>query len=251
MNPSEDPIKHQINALSAVDRRLTTAFGVVIAVLMLIVLLVGGLYMTRVMEREERQLATQLTQVLSSAVSRVSFSGKYHAQLLLNDIKQERPEIGYLRMTDRDGRVLASTEPSQRDQLLNGAALKQVQLALAEGGGDQTRRLKLDANPILEITLPYRGGFDHSIQGVVQVGISQQMRDAELRRGIILIASIVLVLLALGVLVVIWLSRRFGNPVKRLASDLSATLQAIPDLLFELDLDGRYLQVLAKKQSLL
>ncbi len=39
--------------------------------------------------------------------------------------------------------------------------------------------------------------------------------------------------------------------VRRLADDLAATLQAIPDLLFELDENGRYLKVEASKHNLL
>ena len=39
--------------------------------------------------------------------------------------------------------------------------------------------------------------------------------------------------------------------LQRLAGDLNATLQAIPDLLFEFDADGRYVQVRAGRQDLL
>ncbi|QFY89585.1 EAL domain-containing protein [Magnetovirga frankeli] len=251
MSPGRDLLKPDMDALATVDRRLSVSFGVVIAALMSIVLLVGGIYMTRIMEYEERKLTTQLTQVLSSAISRVSFSGKYHAQLLLNDIKRAQPEIGYLRVTDRQGLVLASTEPELRDRPLPRAAMEQAVRALLNEDESLTRRLQQGDYPILEVTLPYRGGFDHSIQGVVQVGISLQKRDADLRQGMLLMAATVLLLLVLGLLLVGLLGRRFGNPVKQLASDLAATLQAVPDLMFELDLDGRYLQVMAQRQDLL
>jgi diguanylate cyclase (GGDEF)-like protein/PAS domain S-box-containing protein len=247
----ESLLSPDIDALSSVDRRLTATFGLVIGVLMLVILLVGGIYMSRIMDHEERKLSTQLTQVLSSAVSRVSFSGKYHAQLLLNDIKQAQPEIGFLLITDRQGRVLASTDPEQRDRPLRGQAMEQAVRALSGEGQSLTRRQYHGDEPILEVTLPYRGGFDHGIQGVVQVGLSQRQRDIDLRQGIVLMSGTLLLLLFLGVLVVGLLSRRFGNPVKQLASDMAATLQAVPDLLFELDLDGRYRQVLAKNQGLL
>lgn len=245
------PTASEIQGLSSVDQRLTTAFGVVVLMLMTLVLLIGGYYMTRIMEHEEHKLSTHLTQILSSAVSRISFSGKYHAQLLLNDIKQEQPDILYLLMLDQQGRVLASSGPRQVQQPTADSSRKLSQQALDNGGRSLTRRLELNGTPVLEVTLPYRGGFDHSIQGVIQVGISQAQRDKEIRQAIILMTGIVLALLILAVFIVHLLSRRFANPVKRLASDMAATLQAIPDLLIEVDIDGRHLQILTPRTQTL
>jgi PAS domain S-box-containing protein len=45
--------------------------------------------------------------------------------------------------------------------------------------------------------------------------------------------------------------KRAEDAVRRLADDLSATLQAIPDLMFELDAEGHYLKVKSLNESLL
>lgn len=45
--------------------------------------------------------------------------------------------------------------------------------------------------------------------------------------------------------------KREEQALRRLADDLSATLQAIPDLMFELDAEGRYLQAKAPTEALL
>ena len=52
-------------------------------------------YLHGIMEREQDRLAKLTTEVLSNSVSRVSFSGKYHARLLLEETKAQQPDILY------------------------------------------------------------------------------------------------------------------------------------------------------------
>ncbi|MET0051019.1 MAG: diguanylate cyclase [Candidatus Thiodiazotropha sp.] len=238
-----------ISRLVAVDRRLTLSFGVL--TLMMIVLTSAVFYLNGVMKREEQQLSTLLTKVLAVSVSRVSFSGRYHAQLLLEDLLADHPNIRYLRVTDLDNQVLASSDPDLIDSRLTGETADQAKAALKGTGAELSRRLKWRNESVLEVTLPYRGGYDHAIQGVVQVGISQASRDAALRQGIYYLIGMVILLMLIGSLAVHRISRVFGMPVRHLAEDMAATLQAIPDILFELDDEGRYIQVLAHHRRLL
>ena len=90
--------------LANTGRRLALAFGLLILLLMVAVLLAGGLYLRGVMESEQDKLSTLTTEVLANAVSRVSFSGKYHARLLLEEIREAQPDILYLRLVDGEGR---------------------------------------------------------------------------------------------------------------------------------------------------
>ena len=240
-----------LSLLSKVDRRLTLSFGIVILSLMITVLVIGGVYLKGVMDSEEQKLSTLFTQVLATSVSRVSFSGKYHAQLLLEDTQKEYPDIRSLLITDNEGRVLASSLKDKNDTLLVGESGEIARDVLAQNSANQTRHTTYAGEPVIEITLPYRGGFDHSIQGVVQVSISELKKDQEIYKGIVLITVMVFLLLAIGMLAVRKISQHFGNPIQHLASDMSATLHAIPDMLFELDMDGRYLQVMANKEELL
>lgn len=240
-----------LSRLVAVDRRLTFSFGVLILALMLIVLTSAVVYLEGVMKREQQQLSTLLTRILAVSVSRVSFSGRYHAQLLLEDIQAGHPNIRYLLITDRQGQVLASSDERLIDTRLEGLAAEQARQAMQEESAGLSRQRYFDDEPVLEVSLPYRGDFDHSIQGVVQAGISQASQAAALRQGIYYVTGMVLALLLLGIFMVQRISRAFGMPIHRLAGDMAATLQAIPDLLFELDGEGRYVQVLAHHQELL
>ena len=71
------------------NRRLALAFGAVILVLMTVVLLAGNFLLQRVVNQEEEKLSTLLTGVLAESVSRIGFSGKYQARLLLEEIHSD------------------------------------------------------------------------------------------------------------------------------------------------------------------
>jgi diguanylate cyclase (GGDEF)-like protein/PAS domain S-box-containing protein len=256
-----------------VDRRLALAFGGLILLLMLVALLAGGWYLRGVTEREENRLSTLLTEVLSNSVSRISFSGKYHARLLLEEIQAAQPMIRYLRIIDTHGIVLAASDATLHDQRLDAASLKVVELVLKreqETSNDPTsndptsnkptsnkptqhwvRHVVLQGEPIREVSLSYRGGYDDAVQGVIQVGISEKEQRQALLTGFHFMIVLVIVLLFIGIVAIRRISAHFGRPVRQLANDLAATLHAVPDLLFELDQHGRYLKVLTHHDGLL
>lgn len=239
------------SAFADVDRRLAFAFGGLIFALLTVVLVASGLNLQGIMEREEDKLSTLLTQVLGSAVSRVSFSGKYHARLLLEELHAEQPSIRYLRLADSSGRVLAHSNPAENDTMLDVGARTNLRQIFDGTAERVVRHLNLGNESIREVSIAYRGGYDNAVIGVIQLGLSEQERQQAIWRGILTRSLLVVVLLVLGILATRRLSARFGQPVRQLAGDLAATLHALPDLLFELDAEGRYLQVMAHKEELL
>ena len=233
-----------------VERRITLAFGALILLLMIIVLFAGGFYLQGVMEREENKLSTLLTQVLANSVSRISFSGKYHARLLLEELKATQPKLDYLLLAESNGQVLAHSDPLLNDTTLSSSTIAIIQ-AVIKNNGKHVRYFSHNNESIREVTLPYLGGFNNTIVGAIQVGLSTQSRHQAVTNGVIYIAFVVAGLLLIGVLITYRISTYFGNPIKQLASDMEATLHAIPDVLFELDENGRYVQVLTHNEKLL
>lgn len=237
-----------IPKLADVGRRLAMAFGGLILFLMLVVLLVGGLYLRDVMEREQDRLSTLTTQVLANAVSRVSFSGKYHARLLLEEITAEQPGIRYLRLIDGDGLVVAASDTAQNDRKVDPDTLAVVRAVLDGNSLQKVRRLQVFGEPVREVSLAYRGGYDNAVTGVIQVAISEKDRTKALQRGIFYIAALVAVLLVLGIYVTLRISAHFGEPVRRVALALESErtylrtlISTIPDLIWLKDSAGVYL----------
>lgn len=234
--------------LSNIDHRLTWSFGGLIFTLMVLVLLAGGWYLRGVMEREQDRLATLTTQVLGNAVSRVSFSGKYHARLLLEEIKAEQPDILYLRLVDANGVVLAHSDPKQNDKALDPRAVADVRTVLAENPRQLVKRFKRSGESVREVSLAYRGGYDNATVGVIQVGISETLRETALRDGVVYISVLILILLVPGIFITLRISAHFASPVRKLAlalererSYLQTLVGTIPDLVWLKDPDGVYL----------
>lgn len=237
-----------IPKLADVGRRLAVAFGGLILFLMLVVLLVGGLYLRDVMEREQDRLSTLTTQVLANAVSRVSFSGKYHARLLLEEITAAQPAIRYLRLVDGNGLVVAHSDPAQNDRKVEPDTLALVRAILDGDSLQRVRRLQLSGEPVREVSLAYRGGYDNAVMGVIQVAISERDRTDALQRGIFYIAALVAALLLLGIYLTLRISAHFGDPMRRVALALESEraylrtlISTIPDLIWLKNAAGVYL----------
>jgi len=233
-NPQAD---YEHLSFSRIDRRLALSFGALILALMSVVLVVGGFYYQNVMQREQDKLSTLVTQILANSVNRISFSGKYHARLLLEEIKAQQPGIAYVLVADKEGTVLAHSDPALNDGKLDADAMHAATQVL-QSEGREIRNLTVAGEPIRDITLPYRAGFENQVAGVIRVGIADREGHAALTQGLFYLAVLVLVLMAIGAGVTLKLSTAFGRPVKRLASQLQGILQHAPLLISIRDING-------------
>ena len=232
------------------DRRIAWSFGAVLLALLMIILLSIGFYYHSFEQREQNKLFTIVTKIVSNSLNHISFSGKYHARLLLEELVGHEPVIRYILLVDKEGSVQASSDPARNDTQLDEQALATARIVLS-GKQREIREFEILGEPIREITVSYQGGLNNETTGVIQVGFSNQTYLAGWHQGLLIAGVLLLLLMLVGVLVTRRISQTFGRPVIQLANDLSATLQAIPDLMFELDLDGRYINVMSTRDSLL
>ena len=192
------------------NRRLVASFGILSLVLMLIVAAVASFAYLRLQTREENRLVGTITSILGDAISRVSFSGKYETRLLVEEMKAHVPELASISVDDLEGRIVANSDPAldntqvSKDSLALGrSSLKNDGPALAE------RRVGKDL--IKEIAIPYRGGFDNEVIGVVRVGIKVSAAHGSQLLNLLGLLFFVLMLAILSTWAVFHLSRRFGD----------------------------------------
>lgn len=240
----------QSNKLKQADKYISLSFGALIFVLMTTVLVAGVNYVWDVLHEEEYRLSKIITELMAKSTSKVSFSGKYQTRLLIEEIKQEQPNISYILIADSKGQILAHSDPSLNNTFLPNE-VKALIFDIIKSGKSHSRYLKHNNESVLEVSQAYTSGYKNSINGIIQVAISNQMLNDALIKGMLYTSLLVMVLLVLGIIATHQISSFFGNPVKDLANDMAATLNAIPDLLFELDQNGRYLQVLSHQEDLL
>ena len=216
---------------SNIDRRLALAYGGLILSLMLAVLLATCWFFFNTMQREQDRLASLTTQVLADSLARVSFSGKYQARLLLEDLTTKNPRVAYIRLAAPDGTLTAHSESNQNDSQLDASETAFLQQVLQTPGRMHTRYLSRGGESIREVSLAYYGGFDNRLQSVLQLGISEAgMREA-LLSNMAYILMLLVFLLMIGMLATHFISRHFAMPVRRLAQERETEKQRLACIL--------------------
>lgn len=230
------PIREQTavdaKRFSNIDRRMALAFGLVIFSLMLAVLLVGGWYVRGIMQQDQNRFSAITTQILSDAVGRISFSGKYHVRLFLQQVRKERPDVVYLRLLDRQGNVVADSYADDKERLLGDDAQEFLAPLLAGSTALLARDLQgADGTPVHEVSAQYRGGFNNEDQGVIQIGILETAMQEAWRKAAFATLSMLFVLLLIGIALTYWISAYFGLPVRNLAADMTRERQRLANIL--------------------
>ena len=209
------------------DRNIALAFGSLVLVLMLVVLLLGSYYSTRLAEENERELEATIVGMLSTSMQRVSFSGKFHARMFVEQMVQSQPRLSYIAIADSDGVIIAHSDSTQ-----NGHTLKHDQANIAKQVlvSKQTSFSHVgdDDAPIRQIAAIFHAGFEDRTPGVIFVGLS--LAEAQQKRHAIdLQLTLFATLLALlSVATTFALSRRFGHSIRSMANQLDGILRHSP-----------------------
>jgi PAS domain S-box-containing protein len=210
-----------------VDRKLALRFGAVVLVLILTAVGVASYLFAQHQTLEEDRLAHTIAVVLAESASRVNFSGKHHTRMFVEETLLQAPELAYISIEDRNGRIIAHSDPSKNDQTVNPESVEQIKRALAKFEPDVRERW-IDGLPVKETLAPFSEGFDQETKGVLRIGV----RVAETRRAqfstLYHLLLLVACLTGAAMLVVYQLSRRVGAQVRALAGQLQGILDHAP-----------------------
>jgi hypothetical protein len=145
---------------------------------MLIVSCVSGFLFLKQQRQQEDNLAKIIGVILSESISRVSFSGKYHSRLPLEELQKKLPELAYISVEDRNGLIIASTEPSKNDTMLDNESIVSNRRIILEKTVSLAEKRKDDI-AVKEVLLPFISGLECSPGGIIPIGI----RVDETRKG--------------------------------------------------------------------
>ncbi|OQX17102.1 MAG: hypothetical protein BWK76_10655 [Desulfobulbaceae bacterium A2] len=234
MTPAQNPI------IDRVDKKLALSFGALTLVLMLLVTGVSSYLFTRLQSREEDRLAGALARIVGESVSKVSFSGTYHARLFVEEIKAKTPEIDAVSVESLDGRIIAHSDPGYNGRPLIAEDLAMLRKSLAGKTIVVSERTTPRGSTEKIVVLPYGGGIDADIVGVIRLVVNVDKTRQDQQSGIIGMLLIATLLSCAAVIVILLLSRHFGSAVKELAVQLQAILDNSPALIYVKDRSGRY-----------
>jgi len=226
--------------IDRVDRKLAFSFGALTLVLMLLVTSVSSYLFIRLQSREEDRLAGALARIIGESVSKVSFSGTYHARLFVEEIKDKTPEIDAVSVESTDGRIIAHSDPSHNGRPVLGEDLAMLRKSLADRTIVVSERTTTRDTTAKIIVLPYGGGIDTETIGVIRLVVNVEKTRQDQQSGFISMLMIATILSCIAVVVILVLSRYFGSAVKELAVQLQAILDNSPALIYVKDRNGHY-----------
>ncbi len=222
------------------DRKLALSFGAVILAVMLIITTSGVLLFSYQQVKEENRLSMAIAGILSESINRISFSGKYHTRLLLEEMKVRIPVLDSVSVETFDGTIIAHSDPSLNDTMvspgepesgLNNAEKNSIAIVEHEHNGIMVK----------EIIMPFSEGFEKKPAGIVRISINVESS----RKWIKINLSVMILLLSMLTLAAIWivrrLSRYFGRRIRNMAIQLKTIVDNSPALIYMKDFEGRYL----------
>ncbi|MCV6637524.1 response regulator [Candidatus Albibeggiatoa sp. nov. NOAA] len=226
---------------------MTIAFGALVLVLMSTIFAVGTKYYYQVFSKQEDKLAEIIAHTMQDSLSSVSFSGKHHIRLLVEEIVEKEANITYLMIVNnKTNKVIAHSNSDYNGQKLDDAAMSNA-LKSIEHDKPIIQTLYYEQQAIKEIALPYKTGYRKKIKGVIRVGISMQEKQAALDEGLIYLSILIVVLSIISILLIYLLSDYFGRPVKKaqralLESQrtLSTLMGNLPGMVYRCHYNGKH-----------
>jgi PAS domain S-box-containing protein len=233
------------------DRKLALSFGAIVLLLMLTTSSIAGYLFNQLNSRVENLLSGTIITILTKSIAEVSFSGKHHARMFVEEMQTRVPELAFISVETREGQILAHSHPEKNDTEMQGekeAALRNLSL---QKDAIASAESLYEEQTIKEVVLPYRSGLDNTVTGVVRIGIKKD----ELYKGQRASLLTVVILIALLTLTAIWgvllLSHYFGGTHRRLADQLQGIMTHAPMVITIKDQNGCFLTWSSKFEHLL
>ncbi|MBI5590334.1 MAG: PAS domain-containing protein [Deltaproteobacteria bacterium] len=216
------------NVLNQHDRKLALSFGAVVLILVLAASGAASYLFSQLKQKQEDRLSGVIAVILGESISRVSFSGKYHARLFVEEMKSRVPELAFISVENKDGLILAHSDPAKNDETMSDTEDVDLRIQSLKTGSPVAGEHIRDGKTIKEVVLPYRGGPDAGVIGVVHTGINFDEVRREQRVNLFKLLILVAVLTAAAIWVILILSHHFGSTVRALATQLQGILNHAP-----------------------
>jgi len=216
---------------SKIDKRLSASFGLLIFVLMTIVFWSTIIYFNHVVHKEHDRLGSVIANSIGDSINRVSFSGKYQARLLVEELKSKNANIDSILIQEPSGLVVADSSKKLNGTILTDKFFNNAKKVMQTNSYDiQEVVVNRDGRDVglVEIDIPYKKGYEDEVFGVTRVFLSTQTLDDSIINGIIYLSVLILFLIVVSYFVVKKMSARIGAPIKNLAYQLQGILKYTP-----------------------
>jgi PAS domain S-box-containing protein len=201
--------------------------GLIILVLMLLVIFISNRMFNRLQKDFNDRLSIAIAATLSESISRVSFAGKFHTRMLVEDMQARVEELAYISVENKEFRILAHSDRQKNDKIITLAEQLEFQQCIQARSPVILEKI-IQNKSMKEVLVPYSGGIDNELLGIVRLGIDlTAVKDSQ---GSIFVKLIALaaVLAMFFIIISYKLSRFFGKSVRKLANQLQGILDHAP-----------------------
>ncbi len=240
MKESIGSIENSVRAAQRLNLRMALCYSILVLALMLTIAGLGAYLYHNILTHSNREMNRMLSSVLSDSISRVSFAGKYQSRSFIEHLIQSEPRINYIIIADRNLRIMAHSDTELNEKMLDGERQK-IFATVIKTEKSFVRQLDQSRYFITEIAVPFRGGFNQEIRGVVFTGITNPEMYQGMRVTLANIIFVVALLAILSLVITYVISNWLANPVKDLALELKGILDYSPMMICVTEKDSNTL----------
>jgi methyl-accepting chemotaxis protein len=201
-----------------------TVFVVAIALMGAMFIRSQSAALSRTLDTKSEVLARNMVTALADPFA----MGEYDTlQRLLEAVKKTDGDVAYAILVGLDGRGVAATDTSLRNQTLNRNEFEASALKLT----DFTRR-PAPAADTFEVVMPVKNQSNQL--GVLRIGVSTHSVQAMARSAAATMVGVSALALSLGVVMYWWVARRVAKPLRQAVERLEALASGDADLTLRL-----------------
>lgn len=232
-----------------INLKIGLSFLAVFAVLIAIMLVITSFIFKNIIDSSENRLSENITNVLSISISRISFSGKYHAQIFSDQLIEKESAIKYIVILNSNGEVISqSSQPDFKDFIENEHSdylrSHASQASEISKTGNRIRYVKCCNNQaIKEIIMPYHGSFDQGQIGIIIAGLSMFKTNSDIVQSTFFLVFLGVVVTVVGLILIYIVTNRISYPIRRQATMFQGILDYAPMLVMIKDKKGGLLAV--------
>jgi PAS domain S-box-containing protein len=237
------------SAISKLDKKRTLAFGLVLLLIMLIASSISAYLFLTLQKNEENRLAGTIGTIVGEAIDRISFSGKYHSRLLLEEMQKKLPELAYISVETLSGIVEAHTDSAKNDTRIDENERDLSRKALEKRSTILAERT-MNGIAVKEVLLPYHTGLNPEPSGVIRIGIKVDKARGEQKNTLFIHIFMIIFLTAAAIWIMEILSRYFGRRLTDSAQALRESeyryrsiIENIQDTFYRTDAQGELILV--------
>jgi signal transduction histidine kinase/CheY-like chemotaxis protein len=210
--------------------KIALSFFVLLISIILVVLVVNRSLFKETLSHSETELSRSITNILKISINRISFSGKYHAQVFADKLITKEESLMYIYIINDTGRTIAKSvsDQYQKDIEFN---IENYQLLYNKIDDDsyvikkKTCCRDVEYN---EIIMPYQVSVDRAKSGLIIAGISTFSTSSQLKKNSVLISLVGIVSAFIGLILIFLLANNLSYPIRSMAIIFKSFLEHAP-----------------------